>query len=208
MQAIEKEYKGKLIYDDTEKSRATIESLEASAKQATENIERVEKTTGLTFTLEEKKRLVSEGETPIMNRLREKFPFPNADDSFNLKAMGLELTGIKQPLAQLPYGFKHNGFYFDGKGAVKIEESKIDEIKVKNRYYTKSPKQDEVFEMAESLAAYLNENMDKISEFMPGRFSKSSNCRTLAETYHIIDVEGGNTDDVRLVPDIKQIYTY
>ncbi|HTO36541.1 MAG TPA: hypothetical protein VLZ72_09890 [Flavobacterium sp.] len=132
----------------------------------------------------QKMEIVENGRTFVQNELRKKYQFKNADDDFNLQAMGVN----PEPL----YGFlKTNAIKWQ---SVDFEADK-DEIKLsevqplieRHTYYLETERQKEALEIAQKLADVLNEANEK--GFVTGNFSEIRKCISILDDANRHDVK-------------------
>ncbi|MEH6764136.1 MAG: hypothetical protein V7655_06525 [Aequorivita antarctica] len=115
-----------------------------------------------------KKKLTDEGKIEIledrmdevMAQLRSGFQFKNASDDFNIQSLGIDLTPIKEAFKRCKGKFDNNILEVKD-GLVSISKEGRTQIENSGRVYTKSIRQNDVYQMAKKLSENLNEALEK-----------------------------------------------
>lgn len=109
---------------------------------------------------EEKIEILEDRMDEIMAQLRSGFQFKNASDDFNMQSMGIDLTPIKEAFMQCKGKFDNNVLELKDSLVMISEEGKA-QIENSGRVYTKSIRQNDVYQMAKKLSENLNEALEK-----------------------------------------------
>lgn len=174
-----KEFEKKFIYRDDEQVNKSIENHKKVIESVNLMFPRVEKAIGRLMTDDEKLRLDKDRGNFVMSVLRERFPFPNADDEFNMQALGINVRDLLNDLNTLP------SIWVDVKldnGKLEITEATILNIKEAATQYTKNEKQNEALGIAEKIKGALNEALERGYIHKFGGTSAISNVTTLVHS--------------------------
>lgn len=114
----------------------------------------------------QKMEIVENGRTFVQNELRKKYQFPNADDDFNLQALGVNPERLYSFLKSNSVKWKSLAFEIKGNEIVLSEKQPLIE---RHTYYLETERQKEAMELAQKLADVLNELDEKA--FISGNYS-------------------------------------
>ena len=107
-------------------------------------------------TEKQRKEILEKGEEYVMERLRAKFPFPNATEQFNFEAMGIDPSNVRKAIRLIPSKYKFLN-YGKLKGVwVEITEEGHEAIKSKYAITANTDKQKEALKFAEELSELFN----------------------------------------------------
>src|SRR5690554_1289695 len=155
-----------LFRDERESSRESqvIKKALELVSQAIEMSEDIlkEKLTGV-----QKLEVIKDGRNFVQNELRKKYQFKNADDDFNLQAMGVNPEPLYRFLES--NSIKWQSVDFEVKKD-KVVLSEIQPLIERHTYYLETERQKEALEIAQKLADVLNEANEK--GFVTGSFSE------------------------------------
>lgn len=138
-----------------------------------------EKLTGV-----QKLEVIKDGRNFVQNELRKKYQFPNADDDFNLQAMGVNPEPLYRFLKT--NAIKWQGVHFEAdKDEIKLSE--VQPLIERHTYYLETERQKEALEIAQKLADVLNEANEK--GFVTGSFSEIRKCISILDDANRHDVK-------------------
>lgn len=155
-----------LFKDEREVARESqvIEKALELVSQAIEISEDIlqEKLTGV-----QKLEVIKDGRNFVQNELRKRYQFKNADDDFNLKALGVNPEPLYRFLKS--NSIKWQSVDFEVKKDT-VVLSEIQPLIERHTYYLENDRQKEALEIAQKLADVLNEANEK--GFVTGNFSE------------------------------------
>lgn len=151
--AAKKEFERQFIWRDEKRIEGTVADYKRSVDRVNAMFPKVEKAVGRKLSDEEKVDLAHYKAEAVLKMLRPNFPFPNADDEFNLNALGLKIQPLLQELRELP-GIVCPTKIHDGQ--LDIADNFIAEITESNTYYTQNKKQNEALKLGKDLIELLN----------------------------------------------------
>lgn len=138
-----------------------------------------EKLTGV-----QKLEVIKDGRSFVQNELRKKYQFKNADDDFNLQAMGVNPEPLYRFLKT--NAIKWQGVHFEAdKDEIKLSE--VQPLIERHTYYLETERQKEALEIAQKLADVLNEANEK--GFVTGSFSEIRKCISIIDDANRHDVK-------------------
>lgn len=138
-----------------------------------------EKLTGV-----QKLEVIKDGRNFVQNELRKKYQFKNADDDFNLQAMGVNPEPLYRFLES--NSIKWQSVDFEVKKD-KVVLSEIQPLIERHTYYLETERQKEALEIAQKLADILNEANEK--GFVTGNFSEIRKCISILDDANRHDVK-------------------
>lgn len=138
-----------------------------------------EKLTGV-----QKLEVIKDGRNFVQNELRKKYQFKNADDDFNLRAMGVNPEPLYRFLKTNAIKWQSVHFEAD-KDEIKLSE--VQPLIEKHTYYLETERQKEALEIAQKLADVLNEANEK--GFVTGNFSEIRKCIGILDDANRHDVK-------------------
>ncbi|TAI48994.1 hypothetical protein [Flagellimonas allohymeniacidonis] len=109
-------------------------------------------------TVAQRKEILKKGADYVSDKLRPKFPFPNATEEFNYEAMGIDPKGLINKLYYVPDRYRTlqyaelDGIWMD------ISEKGKQEIKSKYEIIANTESQVETLKFARELSELLNRN--------------------------------------------------
>lgn len=153
-----KEFKKVFLYKDQQVIDGTITQMGEAAAILNEFIFSVEETMKVNLTDEEKIQVKDNGTEFIKAKIKESFPFPLANESFNLEAIGmLKLESLYQ-FYNLNCGkWISFNYVLNDKGQFELHEKEIKNTIESFSYYTQNPQQNESLRIAESLVKLFDE---------------------------------------------------
>lgn len=138
-----------------------------------------EKLTGV-----QKLEVIKDGRNFVQNELRKKYQFKNADDDFNLQAMGVNPEPLYRFLKS--NSIKWQSVDFEVKKD-KVVLSEVQPLIERHTYYLETERQKEAMELAQKLADVLNEANEK--GFVTGNFSEIRKCISILDDANRHDVK-------------------
>lgn len=138
-----------------------------------------EKLTGV-----QKLEVIKDGRNFVQNELRKKYQFKNADDDFNLRAMGVNPEPLYRFLKTNAIKWQSVHFETD-KDEIKLSE--VQPLIERHTYYLETERQREALEIAQKLADVLNEANEK--GFVTGNFSEIRKCIGILDDANRHDVK-------------------
>lgn len=138
-----------------------------------------EKLTGV-----QKLEVIKDGRNFVQNELRKKYQFKNADDDFNLQAMGVNPEPLYRFLKTNAIKWQSVHFEAD-KDEIKLSE--VQPLIERHTYYLETERQKEALEIAQKLADVLNEANEK--GFVTGSFSEIRKCISILDDANRHDVK-------------------
>lgn len=186
----EKQFKPVFLFKENEHIRAKLGVMEGGILALKSFIQLVEGTIKMQLTNEEKTQLRDKGTDFIKESLKEKFPFREASEDFNLEALGMRDLEISKNYYKLnsqkwqPYNFQLNE-----DGIFQITESDREKVNETFSYYTTNEKQNESLKIAESLVKLFDEaeQLGLVNYF--GIKYISNICKSLAVDMHPVHKE-------------------
>jgi hypothetical protein len=154
-------FKPKLLHID----EVGIERVKKEIKEGTASFELfvsdIARFSDLPITLKIKKKLLDCDWEFVMEIFRREFPFPKASDNFNLKAIGLDLDGLRRGFIRSNRLWKKYPYNLSDDGKLFIEN--MEELPDIKRYIfqTLSSKQNEALACAQNLKVCLEEMEEK-----------------------------------------------
>ena len=132
-----------------------LKQAETGSQKLNNFIQRAEKVCKVNFTDQQRELLRTEGAKFLMEWIRPQYKFPEADDKFNQKALGIDVNGLiaehaKESKYWISYNYKKDktgNYVLDG-----------EPTQTQRFYrYIESEKQNKAFKMASQLSDLLNE---------------------------------------------------
>lgn len=158
MNTIEK--RATLIRVDKVSIELTKKGLQNRADLISKFVELCEKTLKTSFTDKEKINLKDNGLSFVNDWIKPKFKFPDADENFNLKALGMDLTPITNY-------WNANAKQWNGL-SVELDKGKffipnMDKLEnvTKHYHYAENERQEKAFKEATEICKNLNRMMEK-----------------------------------------------
>lgn len=107
-------------------------------------------------TEKQRKEILEKGYDFILDKIRAKFPFPNATDEFNYEAMGVDPTPLKDVLYGIPN--RHKSLEYADLNGIWVEITSEGHKAIKSKYeiVANTDKQREALEFAQELSELLN----------------------------------------------------
>lgn len=132
----------------------------------------------------QKLEVIKDGRNFVQNELRKKYQFKNADDDFNLQAMGVNPEPLYRFLKS--NSIKWQSVDFEVKKD-KVVLSEIQPLIERHTYYLENDRQKEALEIAQKLADVLNEANEK--GFVTGSFNEIRKCINIIDDANRHDVK-------------------
>lgn len=107
-------------------------------------------------TEEQRMEILEKGEDYVMEKLKAKFPFPNATDQFNFEAMGIDPSNVRKALRQVPTKYKFLNYGKLNGVWVEITDEGHEAIKSRYKIEANTDRQKEALEFAQELSALFN----------------------------------------------------
>lgn len=128
---------------------------EEGAKKLNSFIERSESVCKTNFTDEEHEKIRVEGDKFLKEWVKQKYPFKDADDNFNEKAIGIDAKGLVEEYFRVSPYWRNFVYEKDENGQYKL---KGEPVQVQNCIkYAETKEQQKALELAESLCVLINE---------------------------------------------------
>ena len=158
-------------------NKSRIQQLEKELISATERLnefaELVAKVINRELDDNELSELIHSGKNFALNELRKSFPFPKAEDEFNLNAMGLINDFRQLERFEKTHGKEWRQFEFKAKDG-KFEAEKTQRIIEAERYYADTEEKQQILEFANELVEVWEKakklNLDPIFRDFVGAF--------------------------------------
>ena len=129
------------------------------------------------LTDKEKRIIETDGIDDVLNELRSKFQFPNADDDFNFKANGVNLSELTA--TELIFMQKRSEYTYTLLDDLFVaSQEQIELIQENNSVYSVNERQNAALIFAPKMIELLNEgeNLSLITQRNKGLISKSFSC--------------------------------
>lgn len=123
-------------------------------------VEVVEKNLKAKLTDAEKHSLKDEGIDFVMQWLKPKFKFPDADEAFNLQAMGIDISPIQKYWDANRKRWRGLPVEIDKDSFTVPDVDNLTEVK-RHYHYAKNKRQEKAFKEAKEICKALNELLDK-----------------------------------------------
>ncbi|PKA83595.1 hypothetical protein ATE92_1752 [Ulvibacter sp. MAR_2010_11] len=159
MQKQKTEFTPILMHKYEDRIVSTIKNAESLAKQWNSALKAAETLLNKQLTDDEKIEILDNGFDEIMTHLRTGFQFKNASDEFNIEAQGINLIPAKNVFAQCTGVYDYNTYEIK-QGIVQVSEQGRQLIEKDSCLFTKTERQNEVYRLAERLAACVNEALN------------------------------------------------
>lgn len=150
----QKQFKKQFLYRDDQRIESSISDYQRSLDRVSGMFPKVEKVIKRELTDEEKIALAHDKANLVIEILKPQFPFPNADDEFNLQALGLNIAPLLNELMNLPGIFCK--CEVENKRLI-IGQTTLDEIEAVNTQYTENENQNKALALANRLIAGFEE---------------------------------------------------
>lgn len=148
-----KPFTPQLIWIDEQRIADSIKDYQSPVDAWNNFLPTVESKINRKLTENEKLTIMREQSNGILSILRPTFPFPNADDEFNLNALGLRISDLLYSADRIPGGIDYVQFVA---GKAVVSEDTIDRIKKSCHYYTSNERQNEALEIGTQLASMFD----------------------------------------------------
>ncbi|RTY64802.1 MULTISPECIES: hypothetical protein [unclassified Flavobacterium] len=153
-----KEFQKVFLYKNEEGINATIKQMEEGKEALNLFILSTERIMRTKFNNEQKEQLKVNGIGFIKETLKKKYPFKEADEKFNLDAMGMgEIENSYQSYNVNSGKWLYNNFKLNDKGFYEVPEEEIEKANEMFSYYTENEKQNKSLLIAEGLVSLFNE---------------------------------------------------
>jgi hypothetical protein len=163
-----KEFKKVLLYKNEEGIKATIKQMEDGKEVLNLFILSTERVMKTKFDDDQKIQLKDNAIEFIKETLKNKFPFKEADEKFNLDAMGMNEIENSYHSYKVNSGkWRSFNYFLNEKGLFELEEKENEKTSETFSYYTENQKQNDVFEVANDLVKLFDkaENLGMICKF-------------------------------------------
>lgn len=153
-----KEFQKVFLYKNEEGINATIKQMEEGKEALNLFILSTERVMRMKFNNEQKEQLKVNGIEFIKETLKKKYPFKEADEKFNLEAMGMgEIENSYHSYNVNSGKWLYFNFKLNDKGLFELEENEIKNTTESFSYYTENLKQNESLRIAEGLVSLFDE---------------------------------------------------
>ena len=153
-----KEFQKVFLYKNEEGINATIKQMEEGKEALNLFILSTERIMRTKFNNEQKEQLKVNGIGFIKETLKKKYPFKEADEKFNLNAMGMgEIENSYHSYNVNSGKWLSNNFKLNDKGFYEVPEEEIEKANEMFAYYTENEKQNKSLLIAEGLVSLFNE---------------------------------------------------
>ena len=166
-----KEFKKVFLYKNEEAINVTIKQMEQGKEALNLFILSTERVMRTKFNDEEKIELKNNSIEFIKETLKKKYPFKEADEKFNLEAMGMSEIENSYHSYNVNSGkWLSFNYFLNENGSFELEENEINNTIETFSYYTENQKQNDCLRIAEGLVSlfdeaeelgFLNENEKK-----------------------------------------------
>jgi hypothetical protein len=154
----EKEFQKVFLYKNEEGINATIKQLEEGKDALNLFILSTERIMRTKFNNDEKIELKNNGIDFIKETLKQIYPFKEADEQFNLEAMGMsEIQNSYHSYNVNSSKWLNFNYFLNEKGTFELEENEIENIIESFSFYTENQKQNECLRIAEGLVSLFDE---------------------------------------------------
>lgn len=162
-----------LVHENKSRIQQLEKDLVTATEQLNEFVEMTAKIVNRELDDDELSELIHKGKNFALNELKKDFPFPRAEDDFNLNAMGLIGDFRQLERFEKTHGNQWRQFDFKAKSG-KFEPEKVQRIIEAERYYADTKEKQEVLEFAHELVEVWNKakklNLDPILRDFVGAF--------------------------------------
>lgn len=152
-----KDFQPQFLYKDQERINSETNQTESGATALNAFINEAETVLSCKFTDTEKQALKSDGIAFIKNFVKAKFEFPNANETFNLEALGLiKVKDLYSNYERVSVTW----LYFDyslTKGVFEVSKKQREQTIQSFSNYTQTEKQNQVLELAEKMIVLFDE---------------------------------------------------
>ena len=153
-----KEFQKVFLYKNEEGINATIKQMEEGKEALNLFILSTERIMRTKFNNEQKEQLKVNGIGFIKETLKKKYPFKEADEKFNLNAMGMgEIENSYHSYNVNSGKWLSNNFKLNDKGFYEVPEEEIEKANEMFAYYTENEKQNKSLLIAEGLVSLFDE---------------------------------------------------
>lgn len=154
------EMKKELIYFDSEKAQATLESYKEWISETAFALEQAQALLPRELTNEEKEQLLEGGWPSLQKMIGEAYGLPKAKTSVVLDLQGLDGTAAEMAFMNVPSRHAVVGFVITDNGA-EISPETIEKVENRHRHYCKNNRQSEALELARTISDLLNQNFER-----------------------------------------------
>lgn len=180
-----KEFQKVFLYKNEEGINATIKQMEEGKEALNLFILSTERIMRMKFNNEQKEQLKVNGIEFIKETLKKKFPFKEADEKFNLEAMGMgEIENSYHSYNMNSGKWLYFNFKLNDKGFFEVEENEVKNTTESFSFYTENEKQNECLRIAEGLVSLFNEAEELGILNQYGRQQISNVCDLLTVNVH------------------------
>jgi len=177
-----KEFQKVFLYKNENNINATIKQMEEGKDALNLFILSTERITRMKFDAFQKNQIRNNVDY-IQGLLREKYPFKEADDSFNLSAMGLTEIGSAYHSFKINSGkWRNLNLKQNENGLFELAEGEVERINEMFTVYTRNEKQNEALEIAENLVKWF----DKADEM---KFLSQYDRQNITRIFDILEVD-------------------
>ncbi len=153
-----KEFQKVFLYKNEEGINATIKQMEEGKEALNLFILSTERIMRTKFNNEQKEQLKVNGIGFIKETLKKKYPFKEADEKFNLNAMGMgEIENSYHSYNVNSGKWLSNNFKLNDKGFYEVPKVEIEKVNEMFSYYTENEKQNKSLLIAEGLVSLFDE---------------------------------------------------
>jgi hypothetical protein len=153
-----KKFKKQLLYRDQSTIDAQIKQMESAADTLNSFITTAEKVLRIIFNEDEKLQIKDNGVLFIKSTIAKSFPFPAADEAFNLNAIGMQEVTTLYTLYNAKVGMWQSfNYQLNKKGVFELAPMEKEKTAEAWTSYTQNQKQNEALRIAESLVSLFDE---------------------------------------------------
>lgn len=187
-----------LIYKDEKRLKEIYEMAGNAEKALNAFIEKAETVFKTEFSHDDRISLKDNGAEFMRNWIKQKYPFPEADDDFNQKALGIDIA----PLVKLPRTWQAYNFKLNEMGLFELDGEP--EQAKRYFYYADTPKKTKALAMAKKLSKLINEASEL--GFLENRLLyQAREMGDILTTEQVKVKDRANTHHTRIVPNVQRI---
>lgn len=180
-----KEFQKVFLYKNEEGINATIKQMEEGKEALNLFILSTERVMRMKFNNEQKEQLKVNGVEFIKETLKKKYPFKEANEKFNLDAMGMgEIENSYHSYNVNSGKWLYFNFKLNDKGFFEVPEEELEKVNEMFSYYTENEKQNKSLRIAEGLVSLFDEAEELGFLNEQGRKQISSVCDLLSVNVH------------------------